>query len=111
QYDAGEIKVLAHNGENAVQGFEGVESFRDIGVDVGFSVWRALVLPKDTPAEIVAGWDEILRNTMEDPALKEAYAAVAIGYEYRDSAATKTFVDEAAVQLGVISREAGIVKE
>lgn len=111
QYDAGEIKVLAHNGENAVQGFEGVESFRDIGVDVGFSVWRALVLPKDTPAEIIAGWDEILRSTMEDPALKEAYAAVAIGYEYRDSAATKAFVDEAAVQLGIISREAGIVKE
>ena len=111
QVDAGEIKVLAHNGDSAVPGFDGVASFRDQGVDVGLSVWRALVLPKDTPAEIAAGWEDILRQTMEDPALKEAYAAVAIGYDYKDSTATEALVRESAAQLGSISQEAGIVKE
>lgn len=71
QYDAGEIKVLAHNGDAPVAGFDGVQTFRDQGVDLGLPVWRALVLPKATPDDIAQGWEEILRQTMADPALKE----------------------------------------
>lgn len=111
QYDAGQIKVLAHNGDAPVPGFDGVQSFREQGVDLGLPVWRALVLPKDTPDEIAMGWEEILRQTMEDPALKQAYDSVFVGYAYADAAGTVDIVNRSAEELGAISREAGIVKE
>lgn len=111
QYDAGEIRVLAHNGEGTVPGFEEVKTFRDQGVDLGLPVWRALVLPKETPVDVAKGWEEILRQTMADPALKDAYASVFVGHAYADAAGTDALVRASAEELGVISKEAGIVKE
>ncbi|MGK6316588.1 Bug family tripartite tricarboxylate transporter substrate binding protein [Neorhizobium sp. DT-125] len=110
QVDSGELKVIAHNGEAAPEGFGNVPSFRQSGVDVGLSVWRALVLPKDTPAEIAAGWEKILADTMKDPALKEGYNAVAVGYAYKDSAATEALVKDSAGILAELSKKAGLVK-
>lgn len=111
QIDAGELKVLAHNGDTSVPGLDGVQSFREQGVNVGLPVWRALALPKETPDDILKGWEEILRQTMQDPELHKAYEAVAVGYAYADSAGAEAIVRKADEELGAISREAGIVKE
>jgi len=111
QYDAGEVRVLAHNGDAPVPGFDQVKTFRDQGVDLGLPVWRALVLPKATPDDVAKGWEEILRQTMADPALKEAYASVFVGHAYADAAGTDALVRASAAELGAISKEAGIVKE
>lgn len=111
QVDSGELKVIAHNGEAAPEGFGAIPSFKQSGVNVGLSVWRAMVLPKETPAEIAAGWEKILADTMKDPALKEAYKAVAVGYAYKDSAATAALVKESGDILADISKKAGIIKQ
>ncbi|WP_185958786.1 Bug family tripartite tricarboxylate transporter substrate binding protein [Paracoccus laeviglucosivorans] len=111
QIDAGELKVLAHNGAGPVAGIDGVQSFADQGVNVGLSVWRVLALPKDTPDDVFNGWQEILRQTMEDPELRKGYEAVAVGYAYSDGTGAEAVVRKADEELGAISREAGIVKE
>lgn len=110
QVESGALKVLAHNGEQAPEGFTAIPSFRDIGVDVGLSVWRALVLPKETPAEIVDGWSKILEATMNDPEVKEAYKAVSVGYAYKNSAETQKLVEDSAAVLMDLSKKAGLIK-
>ncbi len=110
QVDSGELKVIAHNGEKAPEGFGAIPSFKESGIDVGLSVWRALVLPKETPKEIAVGWEKILSDTMNDPALKEAYKSVSIGYAYKNSADTDTLVKESSTVLTDLSKKAGLVK-
>ncbi|MBW9088146.1 tripartite tricarboxylate transporter substrate binding protein [Rhizobium wenxiniae] len=110
QVDSGELKVIAHNGEIAPEGFGNVPSFKESGIDVGLSVWRALVLPKETPAEIASGWERILADTMKDPALKEAYKSVSIGYAYKDTAETEALVKESSETLTTLSKKAGLIK-
>lgn len=110
QVDSGELKVIAHNGEAVPEGFGNIPSFKESGVDVGLSVWRALVLPKETPADIAAGWEKILADTMNDPALKDAYRSVAVGYAYKNQAETKSLVDESSAVLTDLSKKAGLVK-
>lgn len=110
QVDSGELKVLAHNGSSAPEGFGNIPSLKDSGVNVGLPVWRVLTLPKDTPAEISAGWEKILADTMNDPALKEAYKAVSIGYAYKNGADANALVQEASKVLGELSQKAGLVK-
>lgn len=110
QIDSGELKVIAHNGETTLEGFGDVPSFKGSGVDVGLSVWRALVLPKETPADIAAGWEKILADTMNDPVLKEAYKAVSIGYAYKNQADTDALVRESSTVLTDLSKKAGLIK-
>ncbi len=110
QVDSGELKVIAHNGQIAPEGFGNVPSFKESGIDVRLSVWRALVLPKETPAEIASGWERILADTMKDPALKEAYKSVSIGYAYKDTAQTEALVKESSETLTTLSKKAGLIK-
>lgn len=110
QVDSGELKVIAHNGEQAPEGFGEIPSFKESGIDVGLSVWRALVLPKETPPEIAAGWEKILADTMRDPALRDAYKAVSIGYAYKNQAETEVLVQESSSVLTDLSKKAGLIK-
>jgi len=111
QIDAGELKVLAHNGDTPLDGMPDVKSFKEQGYDVNLSVWRALVLPKGTPDNIANGWQEILRQTMADPAVKTAYRSVSIGYAYADAKATQALIEQSRDQLRVISEEVGLIKK
>ena len=111
QIDAGELKVLAHNGDAPLDGMPDVKSFKEQGYDVNLSVWRALVLPKETPDNIANGWQEILRQTMADPAIKAAYRSVSIGYAYADAKSTRALIEQSKDQLRAISEEVGLIKK
>ena len=49
------------------------------------------MLPKETPEDIRAGWESILEQTMNDPAIKEGYATA--GIEDRSKAAITGLLD------------------
>ncbi|WIY52385.1 tripartite tricarboxylate transporter substrate binding protein [Devosia sp. YIM 151766] len=96
QVEAGNLKMLAHNGDAPIEEWPEVPSLVDEGIDVDLAIWRALVLPPETSEEIQAGWSAILENTMNDPALKEAYRSAGIGFAYRNSADTKDLISASA---------------
>ncbi|MBM6596549.1 tripartite tricarboxylate transporter substrate binding protein [Microvirga pudoricolor] len=108
QVDAGALKILAHNGDRALEGWPDVPTFTSQGLAVDLSIWRALVLPKETPANIVAGWRKILEETMKDPAVKQAYATAGIGYAYRNAEDMEKLVEAADNAYRTISAKAGV---
>lgn len=111
QVDAGALKPLAHNGTEPLAAWPDVPSFTSLGLPVDLAIWRALVLPKETPEDIRAGWESILEQTMNDPAIKEGYATAGIGYAYLNSDDTVALVDEAETAYRTISDEAGVTRQ
>jgi len=110
QVDAGQLKPLAHNGSEPLSAWPDVPSFSSLGLEVNLAIWRALVMPKDTPEEIRKGWESILEQAMNDPALKEGYANAGIGYAYRNAEDTIELVNEAEAAYRSISEAAGVQK-
>jgi tripartite-type tricarboxylate transporter receptor subunit TctC len=108
QVDAGVLKPLAHNGSEPLEAWPDVPSFTSLGLPVNLEIWRALVLPKNTPEEVKKGWEAILKKTMNDPAIKEGYANAGIGYAYKNAADTYEMVGEAATAYQTISEQAGV---
>ncbi|WP_119392543.1 Bug family tripartite tricarboxylate transporter substrate binding protein [Taklimakanibacter lacteus] len=111
QVSAGALKMLAHNGSAPLESWPDVPSFTSFGLAVNLEIWRALVMPQDTPEEILAGWRNILAQTMADPDIKAGYAKAGIGYAYRDAADTAKLVADAEVAYKDISAKAGVTKE
>ena len=105
------FQVLAHNGDAPLDGMADVKSFKDQGFDVGLPIWRAFGLPKGTPDNIANGWQEILRQTMADPAIKTAYRSVSVGYAYADAKASQSLIEQSRDQLRAISEEVGLIKK
>ncbi len=81
QVDGGNVKVLAHLGEERNSFFPDVPTFKESGVDINVPSFKILAVSKDTPDEILEGWREIFRQTMEDPATEEAFIQVGVAYK------------------------------
>lgn len=111
QVDAGVLKILAHNGDRPLAAWPQVPTFTSVGMPVDLAIWRALVMPKNTPDEILAGWRKILEQAMNDPAVKDGYAKAGIGYAYKDGPAMAKLAAAAEQTYSQISVKAGIVKE
>lgn len=81
QVDGGNVKILAHLGEERNDFFPDVPTFKESGVDVNVPSFKILAVSADTPDEILEGWREIFRQTMEDPATAEAFLNVGVTYK------------------------------
>ena len=108
QVDAGALKPLAHNGSGPLAAWPDVPSFTSLGLKADLAIWRALVMPKETPENIRKGWEAILEKAMNDPALKEGYGNAGIGYAYRGAEDTEALVDLAETAYREISVAAGV---
>ena len=59
-----------------------VKTATEQGIDMVYGTDRGVVLPKDTPAEIGAHYEAILKKAMEDPAVVEALTAKGTSVEF-----------------------------
>ncbi|OUM84282.1 MAG: hypothetical protein BAA01_03480 [Bacillus thermozeamaize] len=82
--EAGELKVLAHSGAERLSFWPEVPTFKEKGIDVLFGAFRNLVVPKETPDEIVQGLYRIIEQAMNDPDLKKDYEQIGIGYSLKN---------------------------
>ena len=80
QVEAGNLKVLALTGNTASPFWPDVPTFQELGYDINLAMWRSIILPKDTPQEIVDGWNEIYELTMNDPETIQAYQDAGVTY-------------------------------
>jgi putative tricarboxylic transport membrane protein len=108
QIDAGNLKVLAHNGDRPLQDWPDVPSFTSLGLAVDMALWRVLVVSRETPPEILAGWRRIVEETMTDPAIQQACNSVSITCVYRNAAETETLVAASEDAYRRVSIKAGL---
>ncbi|MBV1758343.1 MAG: tripartite tricarboxylate transporter substrate binding protein [Dethiosulfatibacter sp.] len=93
QVDAGKLKILAASGEERSMFYPDVPTFKELGYDVDLVVWRAMVLPKDTPDDILAGWRDIYEKIMTDPETKAEFEKVGVTFYHKDFQDTKRIID------------------
>jgi tripartite-type tricarboxylate transporter receptor subunit TctC len=81
---AGRARALAHWGTGKLEGFPGVPSFKDIGIDVEFYDWFALFAPAKTPPSVVKKLRQALRLATRDPQYRDAMVRRNQTADYRD---------------------------
>jgi tripartite-type tricarboxylate transporter receptor subunit TctC len=84
QVKAGQLKVIAVAGPERSQALPDVPTFIEMGYpEISWGIWRMLAVPKTTPDEIVYGWQDAMKKTLDDPATKAAYEKAGIQMVYR----------------------------
>lgn len=64
---SGKLRTLAVMSSARVQSLPDVPTFKERGIDLEFSVWRGIGLPKGAPDEAVAKWREVAKKVYETP--------------------------------------------
>jgi putative tricarboxylic transport membrane protein len=109
QVDAGNLKILAVSGEERSPFWISIPTFKEQGYDVTLTVWRALILPKGTPDNIIQGWKDIYEKTMTDPETKQAFVDVGTTLYYKNSVETIKIINDSAVVYKAII-DTGVVQ-
>jgi tripartite-type tricarboxylate transporter receptor subunit TctC len=65
--EAGKLRTLAVMDEERVKGLD-APTFKEKGLDLQFSVWRGIGMPRNSPKEAVEKWRAAARQAMSSPA-------------------------------------------
>ena len=108
---AGKLRVIGIPTDKRLPGaLADVPTFKEQGLDVVFSAWRALVGPKDmTPAQL-AWWDETLAKVVATPEWKTSAERNEWTLDYRNSKQVGAFFDDQSQKLVAVLGELGLAK-
>lgn len=82
--ESGKLKTLAVMAEKRVSGLD-APTMKEKGVDLQFSVWRGIGLPKGAPKEVVEKWREAAHKIYETPAFQETIKKQNLTLAYADT--------------------------
>jgi tripartite-type tricarboxylate transporter receptor subunit TctC len=108
--DSGAVKALAVTGEARSSALPSVPTFKEAGVS-GFDLasWNVLLAPKGTPTEVLALLRRETALALDDPKLRELYAAQ--GVDTPAIPDVKAFLAKERDNFGRVVRELGITME
>lgn len=108
QMQGGTITALAVADGQRVEALKDVATFKDLGYDIEFGVWRVLAVPADTPDNVVKGLHDIIKQTLDDPATKEAFKKAGIAMQYRSTEDTAKFITQEHKKFKQLIDELGL---
>jgi tripartite-type tricarboxylate transporter receptor subunit TctC len=110
--DAGLLRFLANMADKRTQGLEDVPTLKELGYDVSYSVNRGLMVPKGTPASVIAKLNDACKKATQEPAYAKALLLQGTSVRYlgpkgyaKYLAATDKQTKEIAKDLGLLKRE------
>jgi tripartite-type tricarboxylate transporter receptor subunit TctC len=110
--DAGLLRFLANMADKRTQGLEDVPTLKELGYDVSYSVNRGLMVPKGTPASVIAKLNDACKKATQEPAYAKALLLQGTSVRYMGPkdyakylAATDKQTKEIAKDLGLLKRE------
>jgi tripartite-type tricarboxylate transporter receptor subunit TctC len=107
----GTLRLLASQGEKRSKTFPDVPTLRELGYDFTNQTVFMFAAPKGTPREIVGKLDDAFRKSMEDPEFKAVMAKIELEPNYRNSADTAKYLEEAYVRIGEMIRDLKVPTE
>lgn len=108
--ESGEAKALFNTGTYKTEGLEDVPLLTEVGVDFHQDVFYGLVAPPETPDEIVAALDEIIKQTLEDEGLEDQFDKLGVPTTYKDSEDFRELILETAEINEEILEDIGLKK-
>lgn len=88
----GQLRILAVFSENRYSAFPEVPTGIESGVNCVLPQWRTVVVPLDTPDDIVEKLAGIIKNCCEDQQFKDAMTSLSVEVTYKDPAAATAFM-------------------
>jgi tripartite-type tricarboxylate transporter receptor subunit TctC len=105
QVEAGKIRLLAVTTEERHPVYPDVPTLRELGYDLTHAIWHAVLVPANTPPEIVATLRRGLKAMVDDAAFKEALQKLGERPQYLNGEALTQFLEQDYHKVGAILRQ------
>ncbi|EUB99499.1 hypothetical protein PMI07_005780 [Rhizobium sp. CF080] len=110
QLDAGKIKLLATFNPERIPDKADVPTIKEVGYDVSLVKFRGLAGPKGLPDATAAIWDKAVKDVLNDPEYKKAYAAEVLVAKPIDHKEYPSFVNNFASTTEEFLKTTGAIK-
>lgn len=109
QLEAGSLKTLAVMSESRSDIIPDVPTFSEAGLEIEeIGTWRGLVVPKDTPDEIVTILEDAFLKAAEEEDFKKFMASNGLGIELKGSNDFEKYMEENFEYYGKLIPELGL---
>lgn len=108
--DAGLLRFLANMSEKRTTGLEDVPTLKELGYDVEYSVNRGLMVPKGTPANVIAKLNDACAKATKEPEYAKAMLLQGTEVRYMDPKAYAAYLQKTDMQTKDIAKALGLLK-
>ena len=108
--DAGQLKILAVGTEKRLADAPNVPTLKELGVNVVYAVTRGLMVPKGTPADIIAKLGDSCQKATSEAKFAEDMAKQGTFVRYLDRNAYTAFLKENDDLNKTLARDLGLLK-
>jgi tripartite-type tricarboxylate transporter receptor subunit TctC len=107
---AGKVRLLAHTGTGKLPAFPEVPSLKELGYDVEYYAWTALMAPKATPPHVIKILRAAVRQAVNEPEFKDALAKANTPVSYQDADEFNAFLAKDAATMATVIKKIGKVQ-
>jgi len=108
--DAGLLRFLANMSEKRTTGLEDVPTLKELGYNVTYSVNRGIMVPKGTPAAVIAKLNDACAKATKEPEFAKAMLLQGTEVYYLDPIGYADYLKKTDVQTKDISKALGLLK-
>jgi tripartite-type tricarboxylate transporter receptor subunit TctC len=106
--DAGRVRPLAIMGEQRDPMFPDVPTLIERGKDWSLGAWRGIMVPKNTPDQVVKVLEEAVAKAVKDETYVEFMKNNGFGIIWRDSEEFTDFAKKQDEMFGILMKELGL---
>jgi tripartite-type tricarboxylate transporter receptor subunit TctC len=107
---AGKMRLLAHTGNGRLPAFPDVPSLKELGYEVEYHAWTALMAPKATPPNVVKLLREAVKQAVQDPDFKNALTKADTPIAYQDADEFNAYLAKDAATMASVIKKIGKVQ-
>jgi len=108
--EAGQLKFLAIATEKRDPEIPSVPTLKELGVNVVYSVSRGIMVPKGTPADVLAKLEGACAQAVKDPAFADSMKKQGTDVRYLDARAYAEFLKQNDAVNKELARDLGLLK-
>lgn len=108
QVQAGQLRMLAVSGDSRHPNFPNVPTMRELGYNVGITVWRGVQAPKGTPDAVIQTLHNAFKQAYESESFKTTMNNLGLGMVYKNPADFGRLINEQYEVFGQIVKQFGL---
>lgn len=108
--DAGLLRFLANMAEKRSPGLEDVPTLKELGYDVEYSVNRGIMVPKGTPAAVIAKLNDACAKATKEPEYSKSMLLQGTEVRYMDPKDYAAYLKKKDAETKEIAKDLGLLK-
>lgn len=108
--DAGLLRFLASMSEKRTIGLEDVPTLKELGYNVDYSVNRGIMVPKGTPADVIAKLNDACAKAVKDPSYAKSLVLQGTEARYMDPKDYAAYLKKTDAETKEVAKDLGLLK-